>query len=834
MLASGSTTLAAAQEESPVPSVVPKDPYLITAHGAPIFRPRSNYGWERQSTENRIRIIRGLHSDFADFRRLIWISGENDGLPPGAAQQAEFSLRENLPGTSGQTIYLNRDQDKVKDNRGDILERQEWKYPDGSAVEEYSGLFAEGFEGDVQGYGVQNDGIAIPSIFAPGTLDILLTDTRKAFNVGFSGMFLDSTTTPRLLGLDFSVWAQAGFQNHLSELSAEELSELGISNPAEFDIRQYIRDAGIGPKSDENPVTDPVFREYLLFNHRGLKAFLSAYKSRLREAFPNRSDDQLVLYGNQYMGGDLANTPAASIYISEEVDFVNIEDNRTKPPEIVRDFLYKLMWAAGKAKKPVLFEGQIHDQPGQADSLQGLDLNREYRTLRRLQFAEAYANGVPRKIPLTSWGNIHIDKTISHWVQSDGSIPDTLQAFADFLWVNERHLRGVVPANQVAVVYSIPTQVFERIPQWGRETDQHTDAFRGVVKLLRESQIPYDIRIFGHDELYDDSVHLDALSDYNAVVLPGISSIADRQVRALEAVTENGGKIITTSSIPDRDESYESRDWEFFTTDAVTNLDNPGIERIQNGEGTGELVDAVATQTRISAQPSDALGINLLTQSDPKSLQVHLLNYDYEVESDEIRTKTEIEIELSNPDFSIEAAEFVSPQTTERLDVKRNEASVTVTVPELHEWGFILFVPNESSLSAPGSQDEASERMESVSEQLDDVSDSFRTANPEVMARVETIQREAAIAFDAEVYDKAVERAAVALDILSETQAESKDPQEEPTEDPVTSNSTDVTTNSENSTANTNSTTPGFGLLTTAGAGIGGLYLAKLFGEDSE
>lgn len=822
----------AAQSTTKKPAFIPESPYIVPAHGAPLFRGQPNLGWPAFDKKERIKLIRGLHPDLADFRRLVWIENMEDNLPPGADQQGEFSMREGVPGTSGQTIYVSSNPERAEKHWGYLRQMNNWTYPDGTPVENPTELFAERFNGKKHTFGVQQSGIGIPSVFAPGTLDIVAMGGKKAFSEGFSGMFLDSTTTPRVKGLDFSPWAQASFRTHLGELSDERLSELDIEHPMSVDIRSAFESRGIHPARDTHPATDPLYREYLLFHHRGLQAFLEAYKERMRSAYPDRDPRTLQLYGNQYIGDELAAQPAASIHISESLDFVNIEDNRTLPPEYIREPVYKLIHAAAKDQKPVLVEGQMHDQPGQAQTLRGLDPTERYHTLQRLQLAEAYANGVPRKLPLTSWGNIHADDTAAHWVRKDGTIPEELQTFADFLWVNRRFLEGATPDNDVAVVFSVPTHLWETAPQWRRRSKRHSDAFRGVARLLHDAQIPYDVKIFGHDSLYDDQPHLESLTDYDAVILPGISSIADRQLDSLQTALNNGGTIITTARVPDRDEDFRERDARLLEGSDVTNLtDEPGLTRVREGTTEGSLSSALAGVKSVTLKDAPAVGVNRLRNDDPETLQIHLVNYNYNQGSDAVDTLTDLELSVSEIGFEPVTAAYVTPSATSKLEIDSSDTGVSVTVPRLSEWGFVVLAASREGVESPGDKSRARSLVDKLDARTQRARE--RLGVPSVslgLARAEVFLSEAHTAMDAESYAQAEVRAkaglsaleALSVSVTTTTQTSATTGRE------TSSDSGASTTETFGSTTETNGGMPGFGVLQGVVASAAGTAVALL------
>lgn len=719
------------------PAPISEDPYIVVAHGAPYFRNRPNYGWDPQPRAEQLRTILGLHPDLLDFKRIVWLDGLGLELPPGAQNQLEFALDTGYPGTSGQTLYISSDKERAQENYGEFMEQEGWTFPNSDSVSSPTELVGQTYQGDPHGLNVQGDGILIPSVFAEGALDIQTAEAESTIGAGFSGMFLDSITTPRLKGLDFSRWAIEAFSQYLSSLDDSVLESLSIDDPSSFNIRSYLEDENITPGQSTDPRTDPIFREFHRFHHQGLKTFIKDYQSFLKEQYPDRkSEGSAQLFGNQYVGTDFGNQPASAVYLSDVLDFVNVEDNRTLPPKYVRDVAYKFFMAASRYEKPVVFEGQMQSIPGN-DSTRGLDPTEQFPTLQRLQIAEAYAMGAVRKLPLTGWGNVNEDQTITHWIQPDGSVPDTLQSLSDFLHANRRFLKEAVPENSVGLVFSVPTAIWNRIPQWNIQPNRHLESFRGAAKLLRESAFPYDVVMFGDPELYPDEDLESTLSSYETVILPGIDHLTTTQLRAVESFLESGGTLLISGTMPSKNESHQ----ELAESAAIREhqnttilAENPARERIGDQRAGSELIERVP-MTPVGLPNDSAIGVNQLREHDPERLQIHLVNYEYDADGDTITQQSDFEVSIptANLGWDPGAAEFRSPQTTADLTVDVTDGLVTVTVPELHEWGFIVLATDEDSLASQVNENEATNAISTAQSAIDAAPSSDQTWSNELI-----------------------------------------------------------------------------------------------------
>ena len=688
----------------------PDDPYLVVAHGYPYFSDGDMLGWEGVTERERLQTILSLGPDILDSHHLQWANGEKIILPRPVNNELDFSFSNDLPATSGQTIYLTTEGSTASRKYGWLERQKKWKYPDGSDLKSMSGLIAEKFNGSRWTMGVQGKETGIPSIFAPATFDIQTFEAKEILEAGFSGMFIDSVTSPRLDGLDFSQWATEAFRKHLSELSAEEIEQLGIENTDTFNIKDYLQSSGLAPSEGVDPRSDPVFREYTLFHHRGVKQFYEDYQSFLQEKFPERKDTgKAVLYGNQFIGKDMWGI-APAVYLSDVFDLVTAEDTRTLPPKTIRDVIYKLLLASGRYEKSVLVEGQMQQIKG-TNSSQGLDLTKEYPTLQRLQIAEAYAMGTVRKLPLTGWANVHESNTVTHWIEPDGSVPKELKAFSDFLQANRQVLNPTEPANDIALVFSLPTRIWSRFPQWGIWPDKHVESFRGAARALQQAQQPYDVQIFGHPDLYPDGDQLDQLAAYDTVILPGIDCLTEEQGKTLEEFVKDDNNLLVSGSPPKRDQNYQvnSEIRSVFDNQDIEFLENnPARAAFNNRSRRKELI-AQIEEGMVTVEADGSVGVNLLQHTNQSIFQVHVLNYSYDADNDRVSLKTDIPVKIDTEKipWDINAAQYRTPTGQESIKIEKNADSISFTLPELQEWGFVLLGPSSSEWESQVSEKQA-------------------------------------------------------------------------------------------------------------------------------
>lgn len=474
----------------------------------------------------------------------------------------------------------------------------------------------------------------------------------------------------------------------------------------------------------------------------------------------------------------------------------------------------------------------MQDVPRDNETLRGLDPTQTYPTLMRMQLAEAYAQGVPRKLELTGWGNISADKIATNWIQPDGSIPEQLQSFADFLFVNRRFLTDVEPDANVAVVYSMPTNVWESAPQWDRLDEEHANSFRGTCRALTDAHLPYDVCIFGHERLWNDNDQLTELTGYDAVILPGHIALGDRHEKALERVLDGGGSVVVSGAEPNRDEYFRRRSRDVFRRDRVIVLDDdPGRRYVEDGASADGLVQEVRDVATVSISSDRRIGVSRLRQRDVDRVVVHLVNYDWEEASDEVIRASDVEMSVADLPFRADSATYVSPQTTEELEVDSSKSGASVTIPSVAEWGFVVFAESRDDLRPDTTEKTAQHALEQVRERLSEVRNRLDT--PSVwreLVRVELFVDEASLAFDSGAYTVAVERATHAEQSLN-TLVESANVAltESPDQGTKTAVSTEHSTSSTETDTDTETETqtPGFTVGTAFTSAVGGLLALR-------
>ncbi|MFW6457970.1 MAG: hypothetical protein ACOCY6_00990, partial [Halodesulfurarchaeum sp.] len=734
---------------------------FIAENGSALFDPEPD-GYERGTRSELASLLHGLPADGYWFGSKPGL--DEYGISSRIRRTALIGHSERLP--IGSISFYELD---TQDARwfSHEYENDRWSNYDDEFTEDPHVLAQQTYDGDYHWYPGQENESALFSVFAEPSLDYLIADTLDPLNHGYSTVFSDHTTIPRLHGTDFSHWARESFQNYLTELSEAERESLGIDEPTQFDIKEHIATKNIGPGSGEDPFSDPVFREYVLFHHQGIRDFWLEYTDGVKTKRAEKSDREPVLYANQYIGKKLNHTPVATYYVSEGFDIVSIEQATfTVPPDSIRDIDFKIAQSAGRFSKPIYVWGRMNTALHPKEDLIVSDISMYRPTLLRIQFAEAAAHGAIIPMSLTG-GNISApDEVVNNWVQPDLSVAPELQSIAEFAWVHKPYLSSLDPDHRVAVVYSLPTQLWSNEPDWGVNRSTHPESVVAIGNTLREARFPYDIVTFGHEDLWTDSNQLDRLNDYDAVILPNIECISDTQLDAIDSSIGTGTTIIVVGNPPSRTENYHQRS----DQRPLTGEEN-GIQHIEDdltgapdSPAATDFIDHVENAvTRRVDIDAESVGITIDSNADKGRTVVHVVNYDYDQSSDSVRTRTNIPVTIRGVDHGASDLRWYDDHEIRDIDFEEEDGQQVTAIPQLNEWGFLVIASSTDAFIEGGDRSAAETTIEEARTQVDDAASAGRT---EGLAKSRSAIERAETAFEYERYALAETEIETALEAL--------------------------------------------------------------------
>jgi hypothetical protein len=515
---------------------------------------------------------------------------------------------------------------------------------------------------------------------------------------------------------DFNDWYLKAFHRYLREKYDDEmLRSWGITDPLAFDfkgylLRRYVSTATANKYDDgqpffttdplDKPLRDPIVRAWVKFSYRTLLDFHQELSAHAKQYGQKVGKPYVPYFGNLYLGHpsvQLSNPTNASVILGQVMDIVQIESLPAVPP-LRLTTIYKVGLAMGGYRKPVW---GLHAPYYGYDYEPKLPLSadRSYVGLLKLYVAEAYAAGAVPEIDLGGWPGM--SSPYGLFVTEDG---DTLQGvvrYLDFVSEHQDIFLGAKPSSEVALVYSIPTFMWHDQSLWGIWHDEQTAAFVGFARAMEESQIPYDVLILGHHEVWDDVQVLESLSRYKTVVLPFVDCIDDAQSEAIKRFAEAGGNLIAVGALPVRDEDYALRKeptltqtnvplgkLKFVPLSTLTEYYQNSIRDAHfDPDNRKRIVSPLGNARQVTTNASQDVGINIFNRGSRTI--VHLVNYAYDPETDQIEPKKNISLKIRVPAADqLTHVESLSPdfEETNILGFVAQGEFASFTLPELRTW----------------------------------------------------------------------------------------------------------------------------------------------------
>lgn len=508
-------------------------------------------------------------------------------------------------------------------------------------------------------------------------------------------------------------------------LSPERASSLNIDHPEWFlysSFEKLAKDIGFmiaATKTAPRFPEDRVLVEFVRFLHIELLNFVRAYTAEIKK-YADQHGKYIPVYGNQWLGtlhdGNMFRDIALdSILVSSFLDLIQVEAvPPTLPPRNRLTLLYRIAHAMGEYRKPVWHQGAFYSPMPQDESrVRDSDV-----CLTVLGIAEAYANGAIKELDLAGWPGV--PPFAGTVILPNMTVPDKVRELIDFVWANRSLLVGFKPCAKIAVVYSVPSFLWNLFPAQDVYPERQQRELVGIADMLQQLRMPYEIVLFGHPEILEDTLYLKRLSEYDVVILPGVTDISPVQVNMLVEHIKNGGKLLLTGGVPPYDHEHV-----LLTPDTRTQLENlakaypdrVNLTRDTLGEHWyGNIINGYVNQNQYTPYLSalkDMLSrvvereillvpkapflveTNLLKKAS--TVTVHIINYNYGLESRALERLSNVKLTLDTHavGYPVDITYCTPGKASERLKYVLENDHVSVTLPSLEYWGFIVISTKE-------------------------------------------------------------------------------------------------------------------------------------------
>jgi hypothetical protein len=574
-------------------------------------------------------------------------------------------------------------------------------------------------EGSARAPGLFPNSRVAMSIFSGYWLDYQKDSIAYALQNGIDAINIDSPQQT-LLGLrgDFSDWGVRAFQQHLlHEVSPEILKSWHIADVSKFDVKVYFGSLQRMGKVPAATLANPIIREWVLFNQLSEIGFHRQLKDHATACGVNLGKQFVPYYGNLFMGHPKSPLSIAnpSVLLGQVMDVILIESVPAIPP-LRLTTLHKLGLAMGNYEKPVW---SLHEPYCGYDFEQPLPLTNgsHYEKLSQLYMAETFAAGAVPEIDLGGWPGLKNAHTLS--VTPEADILPGVKSFLDFVIDHRQWFTASQPHNDVALVYSVPSFLWNDVPLWQKYPRDHQVAFMAFGRAMEEGHVPYDVVIFGHPRLWDDTRSMARLANYRTIVFPQVDCVSESQWQAVERFVRAGGHLIVGGNLPEtasRNENYNPRAGDSLETlqkqpgqGAVETVPMDVLQlfyqnSIENATYAPALRQAIlqplGTNLFLRTDVPACVGINVFTSTNIWIL--HLVNHQYQPGNDSIPPVDGFSVSLRlPPKTTIRKAYWfdASENVAHELEFTRSGEDVVFRAPPLKVWNLIVL--EEGNVSLP-------------------------------------------------------------------------------------------------------------------------------------
>ncbi len=459
----------------------------------------------------------------------------------------------------------------------------------------------------------------------------------------------------------FCEYCMQGFREYLKEkYSTEELNALGIDNIDSFDYGEFLREG-----KAQQTKADLLASYFLDFQMESIKGFMRELITKTKA------------YGEEH-GKTIsvsANVPELMpdwLPIAEEADYMLSEYLYEYPPKGRSIPIFKLARSLGK---PLVVEPQSSNP----DLLERDDV----ATLMKIYTAEAYSSRgfllVPYDLPA---------KSSKGWKFYNADLSELAPYYA-FIQENNQYYEGLSSNSKIAVIYLYPSD---------------TDGFYKVANSLLKLHFQYDALFAGDDKWMEDNLTLDQMNEYDVLVLPYADSLSGQQAGLLLSYVEQGGKVFAFSTggpigkiqqIFDKKGESENQlssllvdgSHDFGLGKVVYNSNMPSEEQLG-----GTLSDLI--QPDIQTNANENVAMVEYWNSETHSIVIHLINYNYDIETKSLSSQKGIEMEvalnqeLAGKDLTVS---YDSPDSTDigQLEHTLSDGKVAFSIPNLDYYGVV-------------------------------------------------------------------------------------------------------------------------------------------------
>jgi hypothetical protein len=238
-----------------------------------------------------------------------------------------------------------------------------------------------------------------------------------------------------------------------------------------------------------------------------------------------------------------------------------------------------------------------------------------------------------------------------------------------------------------------------------------TRSFMGMVQALSESSIPYDVIIDGDGGFVPVTLTAGALSKYGLIIIPQALYLAPSQKEAIETYVGGGGTVLLADpevfGIVEQGPEVIKGDGKFVMLPRVEVTGHGALDLAEayfyayDDAMRRQIADSVNQHSERVIEVGDAAPLVCAYpsfQHEKHRILVHLINFDYISEEDQMRPKANITVRVKRPSFyeagreaRVYSPDFSADAPVLTLTPELKGKFIEVTLPKLDVYSVIVF-----------------------------------------------------------------------------------------------------------------------------------------------
>lgn len=557
---------------------------------------------------------------------------------------------------------------------------------------------------DIDGNIIYHQGQKLPNLHHPIHQDSLISWAKQDVDFGVDGISVDgffpNFWAIELHGGSFDHYTMKAFKEYLNaKYSANDLAnKFDITDISTFHFGDWIRQHGYEddyrnyPFYSTFPLKTELASEFLLFEWQFATNFFIEYITIIKEYA--MSDYNRFLY--------ISDNNAGTYYsVTRYEDFQLGEFFYHWPNN------YLWQYAATQIKigksiydKPIVILPEIMEE---------YNVPIYTKNLVKLMLADIYASG-GLSIVMNTWTGPPY--TITYEINLD-----ILSQYTSFILNNGFLFENLVPKSMVAVIYSQTCSFNQTIALENPNSELVGDS-RGISKLLVDCNVQHDF-VFLTDTRFSNTDHilnLSELSQYKCIIMPNIFSLSDQQLDVLLQYVSSGGVILALGVTGTHDELGK-----LANRSEIETLTTAGVHQYGNGTfvyfnerlgrryaDVGDSADKYTIYHTLKnfikpftiVEPDNQAAVFIYDKEDSDSKIIHLVNYNYNHQTDEFQSLENINIKVLVDTSNAWEAVCVSPDFygEQYLETFQDSGYINISIPTLEAYNVIVLHENQHAI----------------------------------------------------------------------------------------------------------------------------------------